>query len=160
MYAASALAGEAVGASPEIPDAVLFACGEHRFGLPLGAVREVLAPRPLTRLPGCDAAVAGLVNLRGRVLTVFDLGALLALGPSCAYEDHRLLVVADGARVAAFAVERMLGVGRAAVDELVMDAAALRALDIDRADLIGIGTHGGAPFLLLDAAHLLQRLLS
>lgn len=160
MHAASALAGEAITASPAVPDALLFTCGEHTFALPLTAVREVVDPRPLTRLPGCDAAVAGLANLRGRVLTVLDLGGALGLAPSCARPDHRLILAAQGERIAAFAVDRVLGVKGGAAADLALDAAALRALDIQRGDLIGIGTHAGTPFLLLDPEHLFQRLLS
>lgn len=159
MDSASALTGEAVVASPAVPDAVLFTCGEHALALPLTAVREVLGPRPLTRLPGCGEAVAGLANLRGRVLTVFDLGGALGLGRSCAGEDHRMLLLAQGERLAAFAVDRVLGVKRAAADDLSIDAAALRALDIDRDGVIGIGTHDGTPFILLDPEHLFRRLL-
>jgi len=160
MDSATAFAGEAAVASPAVPDAVLFTCGETVFALPLTAVREVLDPRPLTRLPGCGPAVAGLANLRGRVLTVFDLGGALGLGRSSAREDHRLLCLAHEDRLAAFAVDRVLGVKRAAADDLSIDATALRALDIERDDVIGIGMHDGAPFILLDPDHLFRRLLT
>ncbi len=159
MDSATALAGEAAVASPAAPDAVLFTCGGHVFALPLTAVREVLDPRPLTRLPGCGPEVAGLANLRGRVITVFDLGGALGLGRSCESADHRLLHLAQDERLAAFAVDRVLGVKSAAVDDLSIDAAALRALDIERDDVIGIGMYDGAPFLLLDPDHLFRRLL-
>ncbi|MFO7259609.1 MAG: chemotaxis protein CheW [bacterium] len=160
MDSVTALAGGAAIASPAVPDAVLFTCGGHLFALPLTAVREVLDPRPLTRLPGCGPEVAGLVNLRGRVLTVFDLGGVLGLGHSCVRGDHHLLHLAHDERLVAFAVDRVLGVKRAAVDELSIDAEALSALDIDPDGVIGIGAHDGAPFVLLDPDHLFRRLLT
>ena len=43
-----------------------------RFALELDAVREIIPARPCTRIPGVEAYVRGLVNLRGRVLTVVD----------------------------------------------------------------------------------------
>jgi purine-binding chemotaxis protein CheW len=61
---------------------VVFNCGDHRFGLPLDRTREILPPRSCTRLPGCGPEVAGLVGIRGRVLTVFDFGIVAA-------EHHR-----------------------------------------------------------------------
>ncbi len=39
----------------------------------IDAVREVIPARAPTRLPGADAWVLGLLNLRGTVLTVVDL---------------------------------------------------------------------------------------
>lgn len=159
MVSASAQARGALVASPASPDAVLFTCGGHAFGLPLTAVREVLGPQPLTRLPGCGDAVGGLANVRGRVLTVFDLGGALGIGRSSAREDHRLLLLARGDRQAAFAVDSVLGVKRAMADDPSIDAATLRALDIDPGDVIGIGTHDDTPFLLLDPEPLFRRFL-
>ncbi len=45
----------------------------QRVAFPLGAVREIIPPRAMTRLPGAGRWVLGLVNLRGLVLTVVDL---------------------------------------------------------------------------------------
>lgn len=49
------------------------------FGLPIAAVKETLAERPLTRLFLVPSFVAGLINLRGEVVAVLDLAALLGL---------------------------------------------------------------------------------
>jgi purine-binding chemotaxis protein CheW len=45
----------------------------QRVAFPLGAVREIIPPRAVTRLPGAGDWVLGLLNLRGLVLTVVDL---------------------------------------------------------------------------------------
>jgi purine-binding chemotaxis protein CheW len=49
------------------------------FGVPIGAVKETLPERPLTRLFLVPPCVAGLINLRGEVVAVIDLGRLLGL---------------------------------------------------------------------------------
>jgi chemotaxis signal transduction protein len=49
------------------------------FGVPIGAVKETLPERPLTRLFLVPPFVAGLINLRGEVVAVLDLGRLLGL---------------------------------------------------------------------------------
>lgn len=59
------------------PRAVVFRVGEARLALPLTSVREVVMPRPLSRVPRAPEAVLGIMNLRGRVVAVVDL--LLAL---------------------------------------------------------------------------------
>lgn len=45
----------------------------QRVAFQIEAVREVIPARAPTRLPGADAWVLGLLNLRGTVLTVVDL---------------------------------------------------------------------------------------
>lgn len=50
------------------------------FALPIGSVKETLPERPLTRLFLVPPFVAGLINLRGEVVAVLDLAALLGLG--------------------------------------------------------------------------------
>ena len=47
--------------------------------MPIGAVKETLPERPLTRLFLVPPFVAGLINLRGEVVAVLDLGRLLGL---------------------------------------------------------------------------------
>jgi purine-binding chemotaxis protein CheW len=49
------------------------------IGLPITAVRDVFAIHTLTPVPRADRAVTGLVNLRGHIVTILDLGWLLGL---------------------------------------------------------------------------------
>ncbi len=51
----------------------------HSFGLPVLSVRDVLRPQPLTRVPLARSEVAGLLNLRGHIITVIDMRCLLDL---------------------------------------------------------------------------------
>ncbi len=141
------------------PEWVVFSCDGHRFALPLGRVREVLEPRPATRLPGCGAAVCGLVGVRGRVITTFDFGAAVALRPATSTAGYRLILLEHGDRVYGLAVDGIVAVARAAAAELPLQADALRALDIERDDLLGIGAFAEQPFLAVDPDRLLARLL-
>jgi purine-binding chemotaxis protein CheW len=47
------------------------------IGLPITSVRDVFSIAKMTPVPRADRAVAGLVNLRGHIVTILDLGALL-----------------------------------------------------------------------------------
>lgn len=47
------------------------------IGLPITSVRDVFSIARMTPVPRADRAVAGLVNLRGHIVTILDLGALL-----------------------------------------------------------------------------------
>lgn len=59
---------------------VVFRVAGERYALPLEAVREVVLPQPpFARVPRVSEAVPGVMNLRGRVLAVVDLAALVGL---------------------------------------------------------------------------------
>jgi purine-binding chemotaxis protein CheW len=62
---------------------VVFRVDRERYALPLAAVREVVVPpASFTRVPRAPPAVRGVMNLRGRVVTVIELGGLLSLPDS------------------------------------------------------------------------------
>ena len=88
---------------PGEPFLLLEAAGQW-LGVPLPEVLEVVTPRECTRLPGAPAGVLGLINLRGRVVTVVDLAAStgLAAAPTAA---GRFVVVEHRGRRVGLAVE-------------------------------------------------------
>jgi purine-binding chemotaxis protein CheW len=51
----------------------------QRFGLPILRVQDVFVPERLTRVPLAPPDVAGLINLRGRIVTLIDLRRRLGL---------------------------------------------------------------------------------
>lgn len=57
---------------------VVFRLERDRYALPLSSIREVVvAPEHYTRVPRAPPSVKGVMNLRGRVVPVVDLRALL-----------------------------------------------------------------------------------
>ena len=78
---------------------VLFSVGGERCGLPLQSVREVVLPPPVyTRVPRAPAAVAGVMNLRGRVVLVAKLAGLLGTEAPEAPSTERVLLLDRGRR--------------------------------------------------------------
>lgn len=67
--------------------------GGRFFALPMEQVLEVVTARPFAPLPGSPEAVSGLVNVRGRAVTVVDLGTTLGLDSSANAADHRVLLL-------------------------------------------------------------------
>lgn len=47
--------------------------GEQLFGLPIARVQDVFIPERLTRVPLASPEIAGLLNLRGRIVTAICL---------------------------------------------------------------------------------------
>ncbi|HEY6023603.1 MAG TPA: chemotaxis protein CheW [Pseudolabrys sp.] len=54
--------------------------GGQLFGLPILRVQDVFAPEKLTRVPLAPPEIAGVLNLRGRIVTLVDMRCRLGLG--------------------------------------------------------------------------------
>jgi purine-binding chemotaxis protein CheW len=54
--------------------------GGQLFGLPILRVQDVFAPERLTSVPLSPPEVAGVLNLRGRIVTLIDMRCRLGLG--------------------------------------------------------------------------------
>lgn len=78
------------------PQLLVFVLDEKLFGCPLSHVREIIPHRPTTRLPGALEHVVGLLNLRGTLLTVLDLGVALGARNGQSAEGQVLVIEADG----------------------------------------------------------------
>jgi purine-binding chemotaxis protein CheW len=88
---------------------LLFRAAGRVYGAAIDEVREIVTWRPSTRLPGAPASVQGLINLRGLVVTVLDLGAWMEPGSPPSVEGS-IILVQHGARFAGVAVDEVLGV--------------------------------------------------
>src|SRR3981081_708131 len=53
--------------------------GDQPFGLRISRVQDVFMPERLTRVPLSPGEIAGVLNLRGRIVTVVDMRARLGL---------------------------------------------------------------------------------
>ena len=54
--------------------------GDHLFGLPILRVQDVFMPDGMTRVPLAPPEIAGLLNLRGRIVTAIDMRRRLDFG--------------------------------------------------------------------------------
>lgn len=50
------------------------------YSIPMDAVREVIARPKATEVPHADAALCGLLNVRGEIVPLFDAAQLLGVG--------------------------------------------------------------------------------
>jgi len=72
---------------------VVFGLNRGIYALPVTEVREVRRFEPLTPLPDSPAFIAGVLLLRGRILTVMDLGKRLGQEPTERNDKTRILIV-------------------------------------------------------------------
>jgi purine-binding chemotaxis protein CheW len=91
---------------------VVFRVAAERYALPLEAVREVVLPQPpFARVPRVSEAVPGVMNLRGRVLAVVDLAALVGLPVQRLREGSgQVLILDQGKRALGILIGGVQGV--------------------------------------------------
>ena len=84
---------------------IAFRIGEQRFGVDIRTVREIRGWSPATPLPQAPAYVKGVINLRGTVLPIVDLGARLGLGSTVPTARHVIIVARVGMKTVGLMVE-------------------------------------------------------
>ena len=84
--------------------------GGALYALPLEAASEISPLPPLTPVPGAPVSVLGLAEIRGRVVSVLDLGALRS-GPGGDDACREIVTLGSPWSHVAIAVERALGPG-------------------------------------------------
>ena len=90
---------------------LVFGVGARLYGCEVALVREIVPFRPCTRLPGAPPYVCGLINLRGTVVTVIDLGLRLGGAPADR-ADGSIVLVEHGPRLVGLAVDELRDVQR------------------------------------------------
>ncbi len=84
--------------------------GGQLCGLPVQAVRDVLGPQTITRVPLASPEIAGNLNLRGRIVTTIDLRKRLNLPISGDTGPAMSVVTEHGPEIYALLVDRVLEV--------------------------------------------------
>jgi purine-binding chemotaxis protein CheW len=78
-------------------DYITFKAAGQSFGLPIERVQDVFTVANLTRVPLAAPEIAGVLNLRGRIVTIIDLVNRLQLKSSKAAARHLAIGVEAGA---------------------------------------------------------------
>jgi purine-binding chemotaxis protein CheW len=110
-----------VASDRTVLELVTMQLGGQAFGIGVQHVHDVLGPQKIARVPLARSAVAGSINLRGRIVTVLDLRVVLGLGEAADLDDAVNVVIAHDREFYALLVDQ---VG----DVLTIPAAALEPL--------------------------------
>lgn len=120
--------------------------GADSYALELLRVQEVVRVVPIVPMRGAAPAVLGVMNLRGRIVPVYDLGRWLGAGQVAPDEHSRIVVVERD--------DELIGVLVSAVEDVV-------TLGRDRIEpplqgsspgvILGVARVGACPTVLFDA---------
>jgi purine-binding chemotaxis protein CheW len=137
--------------SINLAEYVTFTAAGQLFGLPIERVQDVFKPTNITRVPLAGPEIAGVLNLRGRIVTAINLSkrldlesraegvAPMAIGIESGVESFGLLVDAVGEVLKLPDAERELNpinldrkLGRVSAGVFRLDGQLLVVLDVDR----------------------------
>jgi len=88
-----------------VRELIAFRIGEQEFCVDIMSVREIRGWTTATPVPRSPSYMRGVVNLRGVVLPIIDLGARLGLGSSEPTARHAIMVAYVGGRVVGLLVD-------------------------------------------------------
>jgi purine-binding chemotaxis protein CheW len=132
-----------------------FRVGRETFGVPIARVHEIVRVPEITVVPDAPEFIEGVINLRGRIISVIDLRKFFGAKESGPSKKNRILVVEIA--------EKMVG--------LIVDSASevlkIPAADIDgppsgiqeeeQLYVTGVGKLNGRLIILIDLTRFLQR---
>lgn len=87
---------------------VVFGVGDLLCALPVSAVSEIVPAQQAARIPGAPEGVEGLVNVRGRLLTVVDGRRMLGRERGAAAAEPSILLLQVHGRPLGLLVDRVL----------------------------------------------------
>jgi purine-binding chemotaxis protein CheW len=76
-------------------------------GIPVESVRDALGPLRMTRVPRAPASIAGVLNLRGRIVTAIDLCTRLGLERTKPRAEAMSIVVESAGELYSLLVDRV-----------------------------------------------------
>lgn len=92
----------------EMVPLIIFRLSREWYGVEMPDVKEVIKVGPITYLPSSPEYIAGIVNLRGNILSVTDLKAILGLPHEEQTDKARILAIQSGMLATGFLVDEVV----------------------------------------------------
>jgi purine-binding chemotaxis protein CheW len=136
---------------------VTFRIGNELFGVPIATVQEIVRVPAITRIPQAPEFVEGVINLRGRVITVVDMRKRLSQA-RVRDQEHwarksRILVIETTGRLVGVIVDEVAEVLKLASDRV--EQAAPLVAGLSNQYITGVGKLEDRLLILLDIEKIL-----
>jgi len=135
-----------------------FSSGGETYAMDIRSVREVIQYEGLTEVPLMPSFIRGVINLRGSVVPVIDLGIRLERAGTDVARRTCVVILevpgADGPAVIGIMVDSVNEVLEIAPTEI--DPAPSFGRDVRTEFISGVGKVGGRFVILLDVSHVLS----
>jgi len=131
-----------------------FKVGRETFGVPITSLHEIVRVPEITAVPDAPEYMEGVINLRGRIVSVIDLRKRFGEEAGATDRRNRILVVEHNGRLAGLIVD-------SATEVLKIPAADVEAAPTGFEEgklncVSGLGKYAGRLIVLLDMSKLLD----
>ncbi|HOK42927.1 MAG TPA: chemotaxis protein CheW [Thermoclostridium caenicola] len=127
---------------------VKFSVADQNFGISINQIYQIIKPQEVFKVPNTPPFIEGLINLRGRVLTVFNLRKRFNLPEKANDENTKVLIVNMDDMLLGFTVDNVTEIVRINDEDIEETPPTLK--DFDHRFLSGVGKLGDKLILLLD----------
>jgi purine-binding chemotaxis protein CheW len=133
---------------------VLFELGSEIYGLDIATVHEIIRMQPITKVPKAPFYVEGVINLRGKVIPVIDMGKRFGLEKVENNKNNRIVVVNIQDTILGIIVDAVTEVIRIPMDSIEPVSDIITAANSDY--LLGIAKLADKMVILLELDKLLS----
>ena len=91
----------------ELRQFVTFNLGDEEYAIEILKVQEIIRMIAITRVPNSPEFINGVINLRGKVIPVMDLGKRIGLIEKETNNDSRIIVVEIQHKIIGFIVDKV-----------------------------------------------------
>ena len=130
-----------------------FRVGRETFGVPISLVHEIVRVPEITAVPDAPDCIEGVINLRGKIVSVVDLRKRFGLEAGVREETRLMVLDLEHQRVGVL-VDEVREVMR--VDSTTITAPGPLVSGLAAAYIAGIVTRPGRTIIILNARKLLS----
>jgi purine-binding chemotaxis protein CheW len=131
-----------------------FQVGRETYGVPITSLHEIVRVPEITAVPDAPEYMEGVINLRGKIVSVLDLRKRLGAKAVTASRRNRILVVEHNSKLCGLMVDAASEVLK--IPEADIEPAATVFQDVGLQCITGLGKHRGRLIVLLDMEKLLE----
>ncbi|NLO92604.1 MAG: chemotaxis protein CheW [Elusimicrobia bacterium] len=108
---------------------VSFRSGDELFGAPIEAVHEIIRGSSIVRVPQAPDFIEGIINLRGKIITVIDLRKKFGMPQAQAGASNRIIVADIAGTKVGLVVDAVSIVLRVSMDNFEKTPAIISGID-------------------------------
>lgn len=133
---------------------VKFSVGDEVFGVDIKQVREINKLQEMLKVPNTPPYIEGLINLRGKVLTVFNLRKRLGMENKDFDDNCKIIIVYCNDILVGFTVDMVTEIVK--IDDGCIEETPPSVLNFDPRFLSGVAKVGEKLILMLNLAQVLS----
>jgi purine-binding chemotaxis protein CheW len=130
-----------------------FQVGRETYGVPITSLHEIVRVPEITAVPDAPDYLEGVINLRGKIVSVMDLRKRFGDKQAKLKKQNRILVVEHGGKLAGLIVDSASEVLKIAAENVEAPPAVFQEGGLNC--VTGLGKVSGRLIVLLDMTRLL-----